>query len=142
MTTGYTIGQISKIIDLPTKTIRFYEEVGIISPAKRADNRYRMYPRAAIEELSLIKNARDLGLPLSEIKKLMRGCEKETCNHTMQQVNKSIDDYMDILEKKIKQFIVLQNKLQKLKTKLCADNQECQKNQYCCNILRQLAETT
>ena len=138
----YTIGQISKIVDLPTKTIRFYEESGIISKAKRANNGYRLYPETAIDELALIKNARDLGLPLSEIKKLMKGCETETCNHTMQQVGESIDDYMKLLENKIKQFTTLKMKLEKLKNNLCMGNDTCEKNKYCCNILRQLAETT
>ena len=136
----YTIGQVSKIANVSTKTIRFYEESGIIPSAQRADNGYRVYSQKAVDELTLIMRARDLGLPIREIKKLMKGCESESCNHTMSQVSASIDEYSNLLAEKIQQFTVLQEKLGKLKDNLCMSEKECAKDRYCCNILRQLVE--
>ncbi len=137
---SYTIGQVSKIVQLPTKTIRFYEEEGVLSPAQRADNGYRMYLETAIEELTLIKRARDLGLPVSEIKKLMKGCESGTCHHTMNEVSTSIDAYTQLLTDKINQFTLLRTKLQTLRDNICLNTEDCKQNSYCCNILRQLVE--
>ena len=68
-----TIGELGKKTKLSTKTIRFYETIGLIQKPKRADNGYRMYPSETIDELSLIKNARDLGLPIAQIKKIDAG---------------------------------------------------------------------
>ena len=137
---NYSISQVAKIVDLPPKTIRFYEESGILSPAHRAENGYRMYDQTAIDELTLIKYARDLGVPLSEMKKLMTGCENNSCEHTQAQLTSSIDDYIINLTKKIEEFTVLKNKLQQLKENITFNKDTCSGDQYCCNILSQLAQ--
>ena len=53
----YEIGETAKITGLPAKTIRFYEEEGVISPALRGENGYRQYPEQSIEELKVLKYA-------------------------------------------------------------------------------------
>ena len=136
---NYTIGQISKKVNLSTKTIRFYEESGIILPAQRGANGYRVYPESAVEELQLIRSAKDLGLPISEIKKLMGGCEKESCHHSREQVTTTINNYTALLTKQITEFTLLKSKLNKLKENLCKDT-DCNKNKYCCNLLKQLSD--
>jgi MerR family transcriptional regulator, copper efflux regulator len=139
--TKYTIGQVSNIVNLPTKTIRFYEDQKIISAVHRADNGYREYTDKAIEELTLIKYARGLGLPISEIKKLMIGCEHNNCEHSRQNVITSIDNYSRLLTERIRQLSTLQMKLQRLKSNFCEkEGDKCNENKYCCNILGQLAE--
>src|SRR5215469_8231510 len=105
------IGELAKQVGLPTKTIRFYEEIGLISQAQRAENGYRVYSESAVEELSLIKHARDLGLPIPEIRKLMIGCTDGNCDHTKEYVKKEVGDYLRILNQKIQQ-------LQELKVQL------------------------
>lgn len=132
-----TIGQVSKKVNLPTKTIRFYESINLISPAKRAKNGYRTYPEEIINELSLIKNARDLGLPIDEIKKLMSGCKDGNCEHTKTYIEGEIDGYVELLEKKINQLVQLRTKLKHLRTTIIL-NESCNSDKYCCNLLSQL----
>jgi DNA-binding transcriptional MerR regulator len=139
---SYTIGQAAKLVDLPAKTIRFYEEAGIISATERAANGYRTYSETAIEELTLIKYARDLGLPVSEIKKLIVGCscDQHSCEHTHAQIIADIENYTTILSAKINQFSILKDKLGQLKINLSTNDKNCKDQHYTCNILRQLAE--
>ncbi len=40
-----TIGQLAKLTGVPPKTIRYYEEVGILPPPERSESRYRLYFR-------------------------------------------------------------------------------------------------
>lgn len=61
------IGEASKKSGLTVKAIRFYEEQGIITPPKRI-GRYRVYTQSDIELFILIKEARELGLSLAELK--------------------------------------------------------------------------
>lgn len=129
-----TIGQLSKQVSLPTKTIRFYEEIGLISQPSRAENGYRIYPESSIEELSLIKNARDLGLPIPEIKKLMVGCIDGDCDHTKKYIQMEIREYMTQLDKKISELQSLQARLISLNKSIAKDTE----NAYCCNLLSQL----
>ena len=138
--TMLTISKLSKLIGLPPKTIRFYESSGVIQPTKRGENGYRLFGEGAVSQLQLIKQARDLGLPISEIKKLMIGCEEKNCEHTREYLESEISNYVDLLESKIAQFTLLKSKLENLKNNICADQTTCTDCSYCCNILHQLSE--
>jgi|TARA_R110001599_G_scaffold70858_2_gene198191 MerR family copper efflux transcriptional regulator len=61
------IGQASKKTGLSIKAIRFYEEKGLIRQPERI-GRYRVYQEADIELLILIKEAKELGVTLSQLK--------------------------------------------------------------------------
>jgi DNA-binding transcriptional MerR regulator len=54
-----------------TKTIRYYEEIGVLPPAKRLPNGYRIYDESDLERLRLVNGARQLGLSLDEIKEVL-----------------------------------------------------------------------
>jgi len=139
----FTIGQISKISGLPTKTIRFYEDSGVISPADREENGYRTYSKTAVEQLKILKYTRDLGLPLAEIKKLMKGCESGNCEHSKKEVESSIDGYLALLDDKIEQMQTLKAKLSGLSRRIKnPDKSECKDGMYCCNLLYQLTDET
>ncbi len=135
-----TIGALSKKVGLPTKTIRFYEDIGLISSPKRLENGYRDYPESAIEELSLIKNVRDLGLPIPEIKKLMKGCENGDCEHAKGYMEKEITNYVTVLDEKIKQLQILRLQLKNLHNDV-TQTKNWKGTTYCCNILKQLTVT-
>jgi MerR family copper efflux transcriptional regulator len=125
----YSIGEVSKITGLPAKTLRFYEEKGVINPPKREENGYRYFSEENLEEIKLIKNARDLGLPLTEIKKLVVGCEEKNCKHPEEFIKRTIENYTELLSERIKQMTLLRSKLIKLE----------KSGPYCCGILHQLS---
>lgn len=66
-----TIGQASASSGVPPKTIRFYEDLGLIKPAERLANRYRAYDENNLRILRFIRRARALGFSLQEIEKLL-----------------------------------------------------------------------
>jgi Cu(I)-responsive transcriptional regulator len=66
-----TIGEAAARSGVPAKTIRFYEESGIIKPAARGENRYRAYSDSDIETLRFIQRSRALGFPLKDIAGLL-----------------------------------------------------------------------
>jgi MerR family copper efflux transcriptional regulator len=68
---GMTIGQAAASSGVPPKTIRFYEELGLLRPAERLPNRYRAYDQSNVQTLRFIRRARDLGFSLQEIDKLL-----------------------------------------------------------------------
>ena len=61
------IGEASKKTGLSIKAIRFYEEIGLIRPPERV-GRYRVYQETEIELLILVKEAKELGVTLSQLK--------------------------------------------------------------------------
>ncbi len=66
-----TIQQASAQSGVSAKMIRHYEEIGLIPPPRRGENRYRHYDARLIHELSFIHQARALGFSIHDIKKLL-----------------------------------------------------------------------
>ena len=64
------IGQASRRTELPTKTIRYYEEIDLISPI-RSENGYRTYSDQDIHRLTFLKRSRSLGFSIEECRLLL-----------------------------------------------------------------------
>lgn len=64
------VSQAARHSGLPAKTIRYYEDVGLICP-ERAANGYRRYSDADIHSLAFLKRARGLGFSIEECRQLM-----------------------------------------------------------------------
>jgi MerR family copper efflux transcriptional regulator len=65
------IGEAAARSGVPAKTIRYYEDVGLIGPAPRADNGYRAYSQRDMHMLSFVQRARSLGFSVSECHQLL-----------------------------------------------------------------------
>lgn len=68
----YTIDQVATRTELTKRTLRYYEEVGLLPPTERTEGNYRRYSEADVQRLQRIKNLRNLlGFTLSEIRTLL-----------------------------------------------------------------------
>lgn len=70
------IGSAAKATDLPAKTIRYYEEIGLVRPA-RAANGYRDYSGEDVHRLRFVQRARSLGFSVDECRLLLSLYENE-----------------------------------------------------------------
>jgi len=70
MARSLTIGGLAKTTGVATKTIRYYEQVGVLPPASRTAAGYRQYTEEAVQRLLFIRRARALGLSLQHLKGL------------------------------------------------------------------------
>lgn len=66
------ISQAAAATGLTSKTIRFYEKQGVIPPAARSANGYRIYSEQQLEVLRFIKRSRDMGFSLEESRALFQ----------------------------------------------------------------------
>ncbi|MGP3049343.1 Cu(I)-responsive transcriptional regulator [Serratia ureilytica] len=65
------ISDVAKKTGLTSKTIRFYEEKALITSPIRSDNGYRHYSAKHVEELTLLRQARQVGFNLDECRELV-----------------------------------------------------------------------
>ena len=65
------IGEVARRAELPAKTIRYYEEAGLIRPAERAVNGYRDYGDRDVHTLRFIQRARSLGFSMEACRTLL-----------------------------------------------------------------------
>lgn len=80
MTDALTIGDVARRTGVPAKTIRFYEEQGIIPPPARTEGGYRLYGPADVRRLRLVRQATKLlGLALPEVKVLVEQAFASSC---------------------------------------------------------------
>lgn len=77
MAADYTSGDLARATGNTIRTIRFYEEEGLLEPAEVSEGGHRRYTGDDLERLKLIGDLRELGLSLCEIKDILvlrRGC--------------------------------------------------------------------
>ncbi|WP_391574405.1 MerR family transcriptional regulator [Cohnella sp.] len=67
----YSIGQLAKKTNISIRTLRYYDEIGLLKPAKVADSGYRYYSNEEIRVLRHITALKELGFTLASIKDLL-----------------------------------------------------------------------
>jgi DNA-binding transcriptional MerR regulator len=68
--TYYQIGEIAILVGMSPRTIRYYEEIGLLNSVKRIEGGKRVYTDRDIQRLKFIKRLKHLGLTLSEMHEL------------------------------------------------------------------------
>lgn len=67
----FQIGEVADLVGLSLRTVRYYEEVGLVEPSDRTSGGFRLYSRDDIARLELIKQMKPLGFTLEEMRDLL-----------------------------------------------------------------------
>lgn len=68
----YNINKMAKLAGITTRTLRYYDEIGLLSPQRISSNDYRVYGPAEVDLLQQIMFYRELGISLEEIKQIVK----------------------------------------------------------------------
>lgn len=100
----YSIGELSAICDIPQKTLRYYDEIGLFTPDQRnQETHYRLYSKGQIITIVIIKNLKQMGFSLKEIKEIVSENEAKALEKNMlkklqsmkQEIEESINRYTE-----------------------------------------------
>lgn len=107
-----TIGKVARRVRVRPSAIRYYEAQGILRPAARQANGYRIYSNDAVKLLLFVRRAQSLGITLKEIKPLLdlAAQGQQPCSHVKQLARHHLRDIND----KIRELQILQNELRTL----------------------------
>lgn len=77
------IGQVAEATGLPIRTLRFYDDAGLLPQRPRTEGGYRVFDDRDLERLEFVKKAKRLGLSLGEIKDVLAITDQggATCTH-------------------------------------------------------------
>lgn len=68
----YRIHQMARLAGVSTRTLRYYDGIGLLSPSRAAENGYRLYGQKEVDRLQQILFYRELGVPLETVRELVR----------------------------------------------------------------------
>lgn len=120
------IKELSKLVNLPIPTIRYYEKIGLIKPIKQGY--YKQYTDAIKEELLAIDRFHKTGLTLNQIQSLFILNQKETSELTSIELNQLENMLLSTIETihlKQEQLVESQQMLNKMLLKIKALYENC-----------------
>lgn len=94
----FLIGDVSKLLNIPTSALRFYDRKGIISPEIKGENGYRYYSKSQLIILKEIKIMRSLNMSLIEIKKILNKPNEDDIPKIFHSILKRVTNEIDELE--------------------------------------------
>jgi MerR family transcriptional regulator, copper efflux regulator len=118
METPLSIGQLARAAGVTDKTIRFYEQVGVLPPAPRSASGYRQYFRSDVDRLLFIRRGRVLGLSLSDLKVLTTELEAKNCQSVRPRLQIIVTEQLRAVQKQIAEFQALQQQLTEILRRL------------------------
>ena len=106
-----TVGQLANRAGTTAKAVRYYEGLGLLDPAPRADNSYRLYDARALDRLLFIRRAKLLGLSLHEIRGLLDGAPGG-CRHLQRELEELLITKVEECRQQISELVELQRSLE------------------------------
>ncbi len=126
------IGTAAKKSGLSVKTVRFYSNIGLISPDKSSDSNYRIYSNQDVEKLLFVGKARKFDFSIEECRELLSLYENK---------DRPSSEVKKITLKKIKEIEQRMSELDSLRTELKRVSKNCHGDQRPdCPIIGFLAE--
>jgi MerR family transcriptional regulator, copper efflux regulator len=136
------IGELARRTGVTTKTIRYYEQIGLLPPPARTASGYRHYSEADAERLAFIRAAKDVGFSLGEIREILaaRDRNEPPCPYVLALVTDKLVD----LQARIQRLQSLSGDLKTLlrDAEAIPPEARARKGRYCHAIQNQALEKT
>ena len=124
------IGELAEQAGISTKAIRYYEQIGILTPLARTSSGYRTYDATALGRLSFVRAAQAVGLTLGEIRQIIasRDDGQAPCAHVTDLLQRHASD----LDVRIRELQQLRGELRQLAERATTlDPERCPPERVC-----------
>lgn len=107
-----SIGVLAKSTGVTTRTLRYYEEMGIMSPSCRSEGSTRSYTAEDVRKLKFILKLKELGLTIREMQELDRVyAEARETNRIIPLLVEMLDNHIDTLDEKMSKLSSLRKEI-------------------------------
>ncbi|KOV18964.1 MULTISPECIES: heavy metal-responsive transcriptional regulator [Streptomyces] len=129
------IGKLAVAGGLTTKTIRFYEQAGLLPAPPRTSGGYRDYPQQTVARLGFIRDAQAAGLTLAEIRSVLALWDSGQA--PCARVGALIDQHLAEIERRMAELREAQTELRKLAGRAAVtDPDSCSEGEICTILSR------
>jgi len=107
------IGELAKELKITTRTLRYYEEIGLMGKAKRSGTGTRTYSRENILRLKFILKLKELGIPLKEMQEIAKHFDitPQSLRAITPQLLEILDDHLSKVDQKIARLASLRKEI-------------------------------
>jgi DNA-binding transcriptional MerR regulator len=88
----YTVKQIAQRVKLPSRTVRYYDRIGLVVPRTRSGAGYRLYGPEDEGRLRFVRQAKGIGFSLDEIRELIAAAERGCCGELVPELERLLAD--------------------------------------------------
>ena len=125
------IGELAERTNVTTKTIRYYESIGLMPAPARTPSGYRDYAGDAVERLQFIREAQASGLRLADVQSVLelKDSGERSCAHTRALLRRhlqELDEQIHRLTEARSNLLDLANRAERLDPAECTDPIRCQ----------------
>ncbi|MBE9221295.1 MerR family DNA-binding protein [Cyanobacterium stanieri LEGE 03274] len=127
------IGEVASVSSIPIKTIRYYDDLGLLNPhITRSKAGYRLFDQSIFNRLSFIRRSQSLGLSLKEIEHILKiydqgdipcGVAKEVLLDKLDNIEQQIEQ-LQILRTELKGILLGWQFAERLDDKICPNIQQ------------------
>jgi DNA-binding transcriptional MerR regulator len=89
---------------VPAKTLRYYEDMGLISPAGRTDSGYRLYGWRELEQIEFVRRAKLMGLTLEQIRGLVEIAEEGIPSGVLRHLDELLGRKLEETERRLEEL--------------------------------------
>lgn len=118
MAGALTIGQLARTTGVPARTIRYWEQVGVLPAPARMRSGYRQYTERGVERLRFIGRARALGMPLRQLKALSPLLDGEPGSGLRARLSALVGGQLAAVRRQAAELQALQQTLEHLRRRL------------------------
>lgn len=127
-----SIGELSKRTAVKVPTIRFYEQIGLLTAPPRTEGNQRRYGKTEVDRLNFIRHARELGFEVNDIRELLEmAAEPQASCHQADSIARG---HLQEIDRRIASLTALRGELTRMVD-------ECGHGRICdCRIIEALAD--
>ena len=115
----YAIGEISRLVELSQRTIRYYEEIGLLHSVRRIENGKRVYTDNDVRRLKFISRLKVLGLSLAEMVELEKIYRKQRNNREiLPKLLQILDERAVQIDDRVAQLVALKKEIMEYQQRL------------------------
>lgn len=121
----YKIGEVVKKLNINRETIRYYENIGLLTENKRDKNGYRLYSEDEVEKIEFILMVKSYGFSLKEIKVIFDEVYEDILGGHVDGIKKIVEEKIRELQVKIDALSETKKLLEKVNDNVLSENREC-----------------